>query len=272
MRAWLLLSLALPGTALADEGVDVASPTSDVTGQPDSAVYEQAWRPIQDGPPGCWEVVGRASWDWNGARFGGSEGDSAFVGRLEDGVWTGFHIRSLGEDRRERRRPTRRVYDHGRQTFVPLVGRRTPTDYGEDMGENALAFAVGELGSSVDYAYVERAADGVLLKRTIPFDDSSDRTIAMDVFFPGDETLPVAADVTFPDRFPVPRFRLAKVHDAEAHIRAKIVGGMVFPEVETFRFDVKVLGLSMSGAQTIQYRSFRPCGGSADEVDTPVLP
>lgn len=244
-----------------------ANPPPDQTAVENTEVYEASWALIQDGPPGCWEVIGRASWNWDIGKRGYSRGDAAFAGRLEDGVWRDFVLRSLGEDRKEGRHTAVKVFDHEEQRFVPLVGRRKSARLDEDkdgVGDHILTAALDRLGTDVDYSWTsyDEAAEGTILHRAIPFGTGSGAPEAqMDVFFPGLQTLPTKADIAFPESFGVPGFRLAKVRDAEAHIRAKAFQGMVFPQSESFSFTVGFMGFQATGAQTVTYRTYRPCGG-----------
>ena len=57
--------------------------------------WEAGMNRLLDGPEGCWELVGKASWEWDFGRFGSSRGDAAFIGRMRGGVWEGFHVESF---------------------------------------------------------------------------------------------------------------------------------------------------------------------------------
>lgn len=256
MTLSLLASLALAGPQ--PETLDVSDPTP----------WEASWSVLQDGPPGCWEVVGAASWSWSFGRFGYAKGDAAFVGRFESGVWRDVVVRSMGEEEKWRRDPPRHIYDHDRVKWMPMVGRRNSPELDEDedgLGDQVISWALRELGSEVEFADTRWDAerDAVILNRTIPFETAG--KAVMEVTFPGGDVLPTGLTLDFPDSFTVPGFRLARVTDAKARIRARAVGGTVFPEAETMSFGVSVLGMSGEGAQTIRYRSFRPCGGATKD-------
>lgn len=75
-----------------------------------------------DGPGGCWEVVGRVSWDWDAGRWGLSRGSAVFASRMEDGVWGEFHVEPLGEVVRERRGAEKWIYSY-EPRWAPLFGR-----------------------------------------------------------------------------------------------------------------------------------------------------
>jgi hypothetical protein len=236
---------------------------------PDAAeVYEKASGALLTGPMGCWEVVGRASYRWDAGRFGYATGDAIFVGRLNEGVWEGFLVRSLGEDQQWRAQMPRHVFPHDESRFVPLVGkfksRQVDLDH-DGLGDNVLDAAFDKLGTDVDYSWSEwdDRRSGVVLHRAVPFGEDTDAPEAtMSVFFPGGALLPENVDVQFPQSFSVPGLRLARVKNATAHVRGKVAGGQVFPEAETFSFDVGFLGVAGTAAQSIAYQSFRPCGGT----------
>ena len=86
----VLASLAIAG---APAGVDLN----------DLDHWENTAEAFLDGPPGCWEIVGQASWNWDAGRFGMSRGDTIFAAQMVDGLWGEFHLEPLGEVVRERR-------------------------------------------------------------------------------------------------------------------------------------------------------------------------
>lgn len=238
----------------------------------DAGTYEEHWEAIRNGPPGCWEVVGTASWRWDLGRFGASRGDAAFVARLEDGVWRDAVIRSLGEEVRERRSTPRTVFRHDELTFVPLVGRVLIPDRGE-AGDNLLSAAFERLGDDVDYSFSEwdPGSQAVVLERIVPFGSGGADEVSMKVYFPRGGLLPGYLDVDFPERFKIPGQALGTVRGADARIRARTYAGMVFPQTETASLEVSVLGFRGSGAQTIEYSSYRPCGLAADTETKSIL-
>lgn len=235
----------------------------------DPEPWEDAWSAIIDGPPGCWEVVGKASWRYEGGRFGGIAGDSVFVGRLQDGEWRDIIHRSLGEKQR-RRKETRHVYPHDETRFAPLVGKRRPSLLGEqDDGQQIIAAMAESWGGRTMtlWSRWEDDAEAVVLRRSLSLGTSGDEA-EMKVHFPQGELYPLRMKIDFPERFRLPDRRLVTIRDAHAEIRAQQVGGMVFPESETFSFEARVLGFKATGAQTITYQSFRACG-LVNEDETP---
>ena len=236
--------------------------------------YERAWPTLHEGPPGCWEVVGRASWAWDLGRVGHSHGNAAFIGKLVDGEWRDVLVRSLGEDRKMRSTPEVRIFPHDEQRFLPIIGRTARQDY-DDNAQSLLSEVLDELGTDVTYAYSEwsDSLEGVLLHRTVPLGEQNKSTEAeMHILFPGGGVLPTRADVNFPKTFSLPGRRLVKIRDAEAKIRGQIIDGEVFPAVETLSLNAGFLGFRASGAQTIEYDTFRVCGGDVEDEILSVSP
>ncbi len=262
-----MISLLLAAALAAPDDLAIIDPT-------DPTPYEATWSRIQEGPRGCWEVVGTASWRWDAGPMGYSHGDAAFVARFEDGVWRDVITRSLGEVQKERRGPAQRVFDHDEVKVMPLVGRRNRTDLDEDkdgVGDHVLTYALDRLGREVEYSDLRpnEAGTDIILSRTIPFENGRQQA-KMDVLFAQGSLLPHHMSIAFPESFTVPSFRLAKVRDAKATIRARVLGGDVFPEAESTTFDVSVLGFQGSGAQTVRYTSFRRCGGVYSTEQAPL--
>jgi hypothetical protein len=236
---------------------------------------------VLDGPSGCWEMVGLATWNWDFGRFGGSRGDALFVGRLDDGVWQEFHLEPLGEVIRDRGRQgtESRVYQLDEPRFAPLVGKITgrrvtlagsegaaeepDSDEEENRSPNNLVRrALDDLGGSVDTAWAQWDADrqGVVLLRSIPMNESSRPPIAeLTAFFPGGRDVAVSVDVAFPERFYKGRFPRWRLDDAVVHVRGRPSGDSVFPTAESFSFTFGVFGFSFTGAQTIRYKSAKRC-------------
>src|SRR5690554_4018083 len=84
--------------------------------------YAQQADRLLEGPAGCWELVGEAKWDWDAGRLGANRGSAVFAGRMTDGVWGEFYVRSLGQIVRGRGKnasPTRHYANDLR--FIPMV-------------------------------------------------------------------------------------------------------------------------------------------------------
>lgn len=237
--------------------------------------WEDHAEDLLDGPEGCWEWVGDASWAWDVGRFGGSRGDAVFVGRTEDGRWGSLVLQPLGEERREGREPPVRVYDVREARFAPLVGSlvgskvRVTTVDGTTSDEagmeenaeasNVLRETLGKLGAGNATSWVEwdDVRGGVVLHRGIAMDGADEIDAA--VFFPGGGTVPTAVDLVFPPRFKTGTFPRWTIEDAVVHLRGVAHGDGAFPESETFSFGFSLLGWRFSGAQTVRYRHVKRC-------------
>jgi hypothetical protein len=255
---WWMVAAALAG---APEGVNVEAVDQ----------WEERGATLQDGPAGCFEVVGRATWDWTLGRFGGSRGNAAFVARYEDGVWLDLMVKSLGEDVWEHRDVPVRVHPHGELRFVPLVGRLA-THYGDEdddgIADNLAQGLIEELGHGVSYAYAEwdDAKTEVRLQKVVPFGEGNNAAEATQItHFPNGDPLPSQIDTTVDQPFSLPDFRLARVKHAEAHIRGQVVDDVVYPAVEAFELSASAVGVRIEGAQTIRYLTWRRCGAEIDD-------
>ena len=238
-----------------------------------------------DGPRGCWEVVGRASWSWDLGRFGGNRGDAAFAGRLVDGEWSEIHLAPMGEIQRARRQAEIRVYAEEAR-FAPLFGRIhgarvtvasdtqqvevDPTEQAE--ASNVLRRVLDRLGGSAitSWAQWDDVRTGVVLHRMIPLGDHGSDEVHVEVFFPGGQELPTSIDASFPPHFRAGRWpRRFRIRGAEVHLRGAVAGQQVFPASEAYRFDFGMFGWWGSGAQTIAYEHIQPCPPSSPQPPTP---
>jgi hypothetical protein len=258
-----------------DDGVAAAMPDDISLDDPD--LYEARWTWLHNGPPGCWEIVGRATWEWDAGRFGASSGNAAFLGKLEDGIWRDLVIRSLGEDVKAWGRDPVHQYAHGKLRFVPMIGRLGPRiTHDADAGEDALLEdLIDQLGGSVVASHIDwdEARNGVVLTRNVPIGlERAPVQAPMKIFFPEGKELPTRLDVRIQEPFSVPGGRGARIRSAEAHIRGRAFGGMVFPEAESIRFQASFLGFSFFGGQSVTYESVRPCGMSSEAEPEPVTP
>ncbi len=259
----------------ADDGVVGALPSELSLDDPD--LYESRWTWLHNGPPGCWEIVGRATWDWDAGRFGASRGNAAFLGKLEDGIWRDLVIRSLGEEVETWGRAPVRQYAHGKLRFVPMIGRLGPRiTHDADAGDDALLEdLIDQLGGSVVASHIDwdEARNGVVLTRSVPIGlERAPVQAPIKIFFPDGGELPTRLDVKVTEPFSVPGGRGARIRSAEAHIRGRAFGGMVFPEAESIRFEASFLGFSFYGGQSVTYENVRPCGMSSTDEPEPVTP
>jgi hypothetical protein len=223
---------------------------------------------LQDGPDGCYEVVGRTTWDWDLGRHGGSQGNAAFMARYEDGIWLDVYTRSLGEDTWERRDLPVRVFPHGEVRFVPLVGRLADHygSYGEEgVAENLSQSLIDQFSQGVSYAFVEwdDAAQEVRVQRVVPFGTGAEAVQV--AHFPEGGALPTRLDTTVDTSVAIPGFRGAKVRHAEAHVLGVAVGEQVFPTTEAFQVSASAFGARIEGAQTVRYLTWRRCGAAVDD-------
>jgi hypothetical protein len=232
---------------------------------------------LVDGPAGCWEVVGRASWSWSLGATRGVRGDAAFIGRLVDGTWSSVFLAPMGEVQTSPRQAELLLYPE-ESRFAPLFGalrgRRiqvqgqppSPDDDPEAEPANVLHSTLDRIGGSAVTSWAswddERA--GVVLHRVIGIGDSAKADEAeVLVLFPAGQELPTAIDIRFPDSFKAGSWpRRFTVRDAKVQMRGAIAGGQVFPASEAFQFDFAFFGWQGSGAQTITYERIQPCAAA----------
>ena len=260
-----------------------------------------------DGPPGCWEVVGKAVWDWDFGRFGLSRGSAVFASTLDDGVWGDFHIEPMGETNRERKTLAETTTYRYEMRFSPLFGklhedievsnepqpielpaqlqRRDPKEEAREERQrerhearrqrqrerrdddfpdgptNVLRWGLDRLSGNsavTSWTQWDEEQRSVLLFRGVPIEDSANKEAEQIVRFP-DGQMPDAMDVIFPDSWFAGTLPRVRVIDAEAHLRTRPSGSMLFPTRSAFKADMGVFGFRFSGAQSIAYKSFRPC-------------
>jgi len=259
---WLWMTLAWGG---APESVDLEALDR----------WENGVDRLLDGPSGCWEVVGKATWSWNFGRLGESSGGAAFVGVLREGVWSELHVEALGESRRGRGRDatTDRVYEDVVR-FAPVLGRVDPEKFGRPSDRrsgmegrgggpgNLLRTTLDGLGGEAETSYAQWDLErkGVMYTRFVPIGKGGDaKDTEMSVFFPDGQALPVSLDVVFPERFRRGGIPSATISDAVVELRGKVQGDQLYPIAEAVRFNVSVLGFRFNAGQTIRYLQFAPC-------------
>lgn len=263
---WFVTTALLAASALAEPpaGLDLEDPTP----------WEEASRHLLDGPPGCWEIVGVATWDHDLARWGYSRGSQAFVGRLDDGVWSGLHIESLGEVYKEGKEQEFRGYPD-EQRFVPLLGQLpkagSDQDDDEEAPDNIVRRVLRELQGEARYTWAkwDDAQNAVVYTEVIPVGDKSNAPeINVDTIFPEGGTSPRSAKVVFPERIKVKRgFPSVTAHNAVVELRGVEAGGFVFPAAEAYSAELHIMGFVFESAQTIRYKSIRPCPEAVSSAD-----
>ena len=231
--------------------------------------WSTQWSALLEGPPGCWEVTGRASWRWEAGTRGGVAGDASFIGRLDNGTWTAFVSRSLGEKRWGRKQLDTLLYPHNARRFAPLIGKlpprkyKTPYSAEEEQHLDATLLESVFEALSAETTFEESRPDlaqrAVILTRVLPMRLNTATDARVEVHFPEGGTVPDQMNVHFPERFALPRLRLVHIEDAKAQLRGRVRAGYAFPATEAFSFTARVLGMTINGAQTLDYRSIRPC-------------
>jgi hypothetical protein len=229
---------------------------------------------LLDGPPGCWEVVGRASWDHDLGRWGSTRGQAVFASRMVDGVWGEIKVLPLGTvDRAAGAREEDALEYDASQRFTPLVGRvRGLAVRLDDHRElqvtrskdprvepvNTLRDAIDRLSGGVETASVTRAGGEVVLDRRRGV-GRSHAPLDATVHFAG--TVPIAWDVALLEPYRKDIFGLARVTTLTVQLRAHPSNGLALPDAEAMTFDLDLAGIHIRGAQTLVYTSFLPCGG-----------
>ncbi|MCO4746175.1 MAG: hypothetical protein KC912_15365 [Proteobacteria bacterium] len=273
----LLAGLALAGPP---EGVDLE----------DTARWEKGVDAMLDGPSGCWEVVGRATWNHDFGRFYKTRGDAAFVGKLVDGVWTDFAVQPMGEVRKEREKVEKTVYDED-QMFFPLLGKverrereqsdedegkrsrrsnrrrsrdedeSASSDDGDRLARNALTESLNSLSEDVEYSWAkwDEETGHVVLERVVPLKGGGSSEARLSARFPDGGSVPTRMTVTFPESFMTNNTPAARVQDAVVQLRGRAVDGEVFPSAEAFSLGIGVLGFRFHMAQTIRYTDVHTC-------------
>jgi len=276
-----MLLLALIGLAFAQppDGVDPE----------DIDHWSIAAEAVLDGPAGCWEVVGEATWNWDFGRFGANRGSAAFVSRFEGGEWGRFHLEPLGEIARGRGRFAKEgtvAYDRSEAKFVPLIGKlqggsvtvssaEDPDDEGveleEDSTVNVLREVLDRIGgeSESTWAQWDEVERAMVLERMVPI-GKSNKEARISSRFPEGRDVPAQVDVVLPERVAYGILPRITIQDASVKLRGRDHRGSFFPTAETVHYEASVLGFRFSGDQTIVYRKMKRC--PVDAAPTPASP
>lgn len=240
----------------------------------DPAGWEAAAPALQAGPPGCYEVVGRASWRHDLGRWGATRGDAVFAGRLEDGVWGGLRVWPTGE-------VTERRGEEGTETFAeavrfaPMIGRvrglqvmldddrelvvRRSRDARIDP-VNTVEDVLGRLSDDVETSWVtwDAEAGAVVLERTTVA-GRSEAEVRTRTRFPEGGLVADAVDVELIGTYVHRGFVPARVDALEVHLRAHVDGDRALPAAEAVRFELALPLVRLVAAQTIEYTHVSPC-------------
>lgn len=260
----LLTTLALGG---APAGIDMDDP----------APWEARAKALLHGPPGCYEVVGRASWDWRVSGMVEDRGDAVFVGVLDDGEWKDIQVFPLGRVQGKPGDDGLKTYSDG-LAFVPLVGRKgswemTLGNEGVDTRQtepaastdgtgNVVRDMLDELSGDTEVSWLEwdEPTNTLLLHQSMAVGDGRNPPEAVvTTRFPGGNTVPTALDVTFPPAFRLGKLARLRVQDARIQIRGQVVDGVSLPRAEAFTMKASFMGFSGTGAQTLDVRHVTRC-------------
>lgn len=220
---------------------------------------------LLDGPPGCWELVGKAGWDWSFSRFGALKGDAVFAGRMVDGVWRAFALFPNGETVTRRKESDVKRYT-AEERFRPLVGELSTgrvssgSVASDEPPVNALDDFFDELSENVWTSEVSAGpGHSAVVERRVAMDGGNEALLT--ATFPNREAGATALDLVVPDGFPVKDAPLGTrvAPGATAQIRGRMHDGALVPTAERFAFTVKWMGLSFEGAQRIDYTRVTPC-------------
>jgi hypothetical protein len=230
---------------------------------------------VLDGPPGCWEVVGRASWSHDFGALGSTRGDAVFSGRLRDGVWGEIAIFPLGTVDRARGEAEEgpEVYASD-QRFTPLIGQvrglavsldrtgamqvRRSSDPRVDP-VNTVRDVIDRLsrGAETVFARWDEPLQAVVLER--------DRTVgkvrsplSMSVVFPDGGTTPAAWTLHLERPYHHDALGLVRVSALDVDLRFANDG---LPQSEQMSTRLSIAGASFTASQRLVYTSVRACGG-----------
>jgi hypothetical protein len=244
--------------------------------------WEARGEALLDGPPGCWELVGDASWNHDFGRWGATRGDAVFSGRMVDGVWGEIRVYPRGEVT-SAQSDGLPVYEAAAR-FTPVSGQVRGLAIGLDgdrelqvkrSGDprvdpvNTVRDILGKLTQDVEtwwVAWDEERQGATLLRQTVA--GRRDAEVENQVFFPGGGLDPVEYDLDLVGTYGHTSLIPARVDDLHVRLRARAVDGVVVPTAEALRFRVTVAGIGMSVSQTLAYRSVTRCAVAAP-ADTP---
>lgn len=259
--SWLLAAAAVAG---APPGLDLEA----------TDAWQAAADGLLDGPPGCWEAVGRATWDHDFGRWGGTRGDAAFAGRLIDGVWGELRVVPLGEIVTRRGEDAPPSYTTAAR-FVPMFGRVRGLRIGLDGDRqlfversrdarvdpvNTARDVLDRLTASVEVGWAEWSDErgGVeLVTRTTA--GRRDATVRTRTFFPDGAAAPAAWTLDVEGTYVHDGLVPARVDGLFVDVRVAASDGVVLPTAEAARFELRLASVTLRAAQTLRYERVAPC-------------
>ena len=235
--------------------------------------WESGADALLDGPSGCWEVVGRATWSHDLGRWGSTEGDAVFVGRLEAGVWSRWKVFPLGEVEVH---GTERAEIFGTaQRVTPLVGRVRGLAVGLDRTRrvriarsrdpriapvNTARDVIERLGADESVAWWATAeAEGVVLHRRMQV-GRQDAPLRVEATYPWGGSRPTRWTMTLQGTHVHEGWIPARVTALEATLLGREEAGQILPRWESLHMSLTMSPLvRVAARQTVDYRRILPC-------------
>lgn len=228
---------------------------------------------LLDGPAGCWEVVGRASWSHDLGRWGSTRGNAVFVGRLEGGVWSRWKVFPLGEV--EVNGSERAEIFGTAQRVTPLIGRVRGLAVGLDRTRrvriarsrdrriepvNTARDVIERLGADESVAWWATAeTEGVVLHRRMQV-GRQDAPLSVEAVYPWGLGHPTRWTMSLGGTHVHEGWIPARVTALEVTLEGREEGGHVLPRWESLRMSLTVSPLvRVAARQTVDYRRVLPC-------------
>ena len=239
----------------------------------DDPSWDQRADGLLEGPAGCWEVVGRATWSHDLGRWGSTRGDAVFVGRLEDGVWSRWKQLPLGEIEQNGGESAEIFGTAPRVT--PLVGRVRGLAVGLDATRrvrmtrsrdvriepvNTARDVIERLGADESVAWwASREGEDVVLHRRMQV-GRRDAPLEVDAVFPAGGAAATRWSMRLLGTYAHEGWIPARVTELEARLVGRVDGTTVLPDWETLRVTLVVGPLvRVAARQTVDYRRVVPC-------------
>jgi hypothetical protein len=256
--------LALAAAALAGPpvGVDLE----------DGQRWETAPNALLDGPPGCWEVVGYATWDHDLGRWGSTRGEALFVGRMVDGVWGPFRVFPRGEYVDGAEAPIYVEEDRFTPFFGRVRGLRVRLDRSRDLqvdrskdprveAVSTVDDVLSKLTQDVETWEVSWEEDAVVLTRTGTA-GRKEAQVTSRTTFPGGGTIAETHSVALVGTYVHKGLFPARVRALDLRLEGRLEDGVVLPVRETLSFDLGLVVARVKASQEIVYRHVGACPDS----------